>query len=117
MSNLCIESNISIKTSDVNFSEYEKFAKEAINDVTSRKGKSGQFLNWIGVLPENQLKQLDHLYNMAEKASENGKYTDLAILGIGGSRHTTECMSKLLGVDSRIHFFSSVDNESFISKR
>jgi glucose-6-phosphate isomerase len=113
MSNLCIESNVSIKTSDVNFNEYEKLAQEAVNDVASRKGKAGQFLNWIGVLPENQLKQLDHLYAMAEKASENGKYTDLAILGIGGSRHTTECMSKLLGVDNRLHFFSSVDNESF----
>ena len=108
------KSNVSIKTSDVNFSEYEKLAKDAVNDVASRKGRAGQFLNWRGVLPNNQLQQLDNLYDMAQKASENGKYTDLAVLGIGGSRHTTECMAKLLGVDNRLHFFSSVDNESFI---
>ena len=55
------------------------------------------------------------LVNMKEmllKAKE-GKYTDLAILGIGGSRHTTESMMKLLGMDAHIHFYSSVDPESF----
>lgn len=93
-------------------SNYTENAKNAVKEVSSRAGVSGQFLNWIKVLPETQLANLDNLYSLAEKAQES-KYTDLAILGIGGSRHTTEAMMKLLGKDSNIHFYSSVDPESF----
>ena len=35
--------------------------------------------------------------------------TDIAILGIGGSRHTTEAMVKMLGKDKNVHFYSSID--------
>ena len=47
-------------------------AAEAVNEVKQRAGKAGQFLNWIKVLPENQLKNLDNLYEMAQKAKEGG---------------------------------------------
>ena len=47
------------------------------------------------------------------KTAKAGKYTDLAILGIGGSRHTTENITKLLGIDEHVHFFSSVVPMSF----
>ena len=40
------------------------------------------------------------MYDMA-KAAKGTKYTDLAILGIGGSRHTTENITKLLGIDEQ----------------
>ncbi len=87
-------------------------AVNAVKDISARAGKSGQFLNWIGVLPENQLKNLDAIYILAEEAKKGG-FTDLAVLGIGGSRHTTEAMMKMLGNDSNVHFYSGIDPESF----
>lgn len=85
-------------------------AADAVKEIKERAGKPGQFLNWIKVLPENQLKNLDNLYEMAAKAKEG--FDDLAILGIGGSRHTTESMMNMLGIKN-VHFFSSVDPISF----
>ena len=87
-------------------------AVNAVKEISSRAGKSGQFLNWIGVLPENQLKNLDSIYSLAEEAKKGG-FTDLAVLGIGGSRHTTEAMMNMLGDDSTVHFYSGIDPVSF----
>ena len=92
--------------------DYSQQAKIAVEDIKNRAGKAGQFLNWIEVLPKNQLENIDAIYDMAEKAKAGG-YTDLAVLGIGGSRHTTEAMMKMLGKDSHVHFYSSIDPESF----
>jgi len=91
---------------------FEALAHNAILEVTNRAGKDGQFLNWIEKLPNIQLSNLDNLYEMAQNAKGN-KFTDLAILGIGGSRHTTENITKLLGIEDRVHFFSSVEPISF----
>ncbi len=85
-------------------------AIDAVKEVKERAGKAGQFLNWIKVLPETQLKNLDNLFDMATKARDG--FDDLAILGIGGSRHTTESMMNMLGIKN-VHFFSSVDPVSF----
>lgn len=105
--------NLSVKfNSSVNFDDYKVLGKEAVEEIKARKGKSGQFLNWIGVLQENQIKNIDTLYALYEKAKKGG-FSDLAVLGIGGSRHTTESMVKMLGVDDNIHFYSSVDPVSF----
>lgn len=103
---------ILIKTSNMDFQPYQTMGAKAVNDITERAGKKGQFLNWIGVLPETQLKNLDSLYKMAEDAKQ-GKYTDLAVLGIGGSRHTTESMINMLDKNSHIHFYSGIDPQSF----
>lgn len=92
--------------------QYSEMAKKAVEDISLRAGKDGQFLNWINVLPNIQLKNLDAIYDLAAQAREE-KYTDLAILGIGGSRHTTEAMMILLGKNANVHFYSSVDPESF----
>ena len=105
-------SDVTFKLDMSNLSKYAQNAQEAVKTIKERAGKQGQFLNWIGVLPENQLKNIDNLFEMAEQAKDN-KYTDLAILGIGGSRHTTESLIKMIGKDSNIHFYSSVDSESF----
>ena len=96
----------------VNLSDYAEDAQAAVNDITARVGEDGQFLNWISVLPQIQLKNLDNIYAMAQEAKRGG-FEDLAILGIGGSRHTTEAMMKMLGKDSKVHFFSGIDPESF----
>lgn len=92
--------------------EFQELASQAIDDIKKRSSKEGQFLNWIEKLPNTQLQNLDNLYNMALTAKAD-KYTDIAILGIGGSRHTTENITKLFGLDERVHFFSSVEPLSF----
>ena len=101
-----------VNIGNVNISDLKEYAKQAVGEISERAGKKGQFLNWIGVLPENQIATLDNLYNMAAQAKADGA-TDLAILGIGGSRHTTESMVNLLGLEDNIHFYSSVDPISF----
>ncbi len=101
-----------VQIGDTNLQNYSEIGKKAVNDIRSRAGQPGQFLNWVGVLPENQLKNLDAIYEMANE-SKKGGFTDLAILGIGGSRHTTESMIKMLGKDSQVHFYSGIDPESF----
>ncbi len=92
--------------------QFKELAAKAVEDIKSRAGKGGQFLNWIEILPNIQLENLDNMYDMVQKAKA-GKYTDLAILGIGGSRHTTENITKLLGIDANVHFYSSVVPMSF----
>ncbi len=105
-------SEVVLKVDKSNFEKYSINAKQAVETIKERAGVQGQFLNWIKVLPENQLNTIDNLYDMAEKAKDN-KYTDLAILGIGGSRHTTESLIRMIGKESNVHFYSSVDGESF----
>lgn len=101
-----------VQVGTVNLQEYEETARKAVNDISSRAGKPGQFLNWIGVLQNIQLKNLDAIYSLAEEAKRGG-FTDLAVMGIGGSRHTTEAMVKMLDKDSKVHFYSGIDPESF----
>ena len=88
--------------------QFKEVAQQAVEDIKNRKGKDGQFLNWIEILPKIELENLDKMYDMA-KLAKGDKYTDLAILGIGGSRHTTENITKLLGIEKNVHFFSSVE--------
>ena len=97
---------------DTNISDLKESAQQAVNEISQRAGKKGQFLNWIDVLPNNQLATLDNLFAMAEAAKADGT-TDLAILGIGGSRHTTESMVNMLGIEDNIHFYSALDETSF----
>ncbi len=92
--------------------KFRELASKAVFDIKNRMGREGQFLNWIEKLPQIELDNLDKMYDLAQTAKA-GKYTDLAILGIGGSRHTTENITKLLGIDARVHFFSSVEPLSF----
>ena len=92
--------------------DYKSEAQKAVADVKSRAGKSGQFLNWISFLPKNQIENIDNLYNLAQEAKKDGS-NELAILGIGGSRHTTEALMNMIGKEDMVHFYSSVDPISF----
>ena len=92
--------------------QFRELSARAVEDIKSRAGKDGMFLNWIEKLPNIQLANLDKMAEMV-KAAKADKYTDIAILGIGGSRHTTENITKLLGIDEHVHFFSSVEPISF----
>ncbi|MCD8025335.1 MAG: hypothetical protein LUE64_07355 [Candidatus Gastranaerophilales bacterium] len=96
---------------DVDFSKYQNQAFCAIDEIQSRKGKKGQFLNWIGVLQNNQINNIDSIYELYENSKKG--FEDLAVLGIGGSRHTSEAMVKMLNADKNIRFYSSVDPISF----
>lgn len=91
---------------------YSEEAKKAVKELTQRAGQAGQFLNWIQVLPQNQLNNLDSLYELAANAKQGG-FTELAVMGIGGSRHTTEAMINMLDKDACVHFYSGIDPESF----
>lgn len=104
--------DVVIQMSPIDLKDYQIIGRTAVNDISSRAGKKGQFLNWIGVLPENQINNLNSIYDLADKAKEGG-FTDLVVLGIGGSRHTTEAMTKMLGKDAKIHFYSAIDPQSF----
>ncbi len=92
--------------------QFRELSARAVEDIKSRAGKDGMFLNWIEKLPNIQLANLDKMAEMVKEAKAD-KYTDIAILGIGGSRHTTENITKLLGIDEHVHFFSSVEPISF----
>lgn len=92
--------------------DYTQIAETAVKDIAARAGQKGQFLNWIGTLAQIELENLDNIYTLANEAKQDG-FTDLAVLGIGGSRHTNEAMVKLLGVDEHVHFYSSIDPISF----
>lgn len=105
-------SPVAVKVGNLNLQQYKTNGYNAVEDIKARAGEKGQFLNWIEVLPQNQLNKLDSIYEMAEMAKQD-KYTDLAVLGIGGSRHTIEAMVNMLGVNSKIHFYSGIDPESF----
>lgn len=106
------DKDVIVQVGPINLQNYSDAGKNAVNDIRSRAGQPGQFLNWVNVLPNNQLKNLDAIYAMADEAKKGG-FTDLAVLGIGGSRHTTEAMMKMLGKDSKVHFYSGIDPESF----
>src|SRR5574344_2726617 len=107
-----LDKNLSVSVRSTDFSKFSSMAEIAVNDIKNRAGKSGEFLSWISVLGKNQLANLDNLFSMAESAKKGG-FTDLAILGIGGSRHTTEAMVNMLGLEEHAHFYSSVDPKSF----
>ena len=101
-----------VNIGNTDISDLKDYAAQAVQEISERAGKKGQFLNWIDVLPNNQIATLDNLFSMAEQAKADGT-TDLAILGIGGSRHTTESMVNMLGVEDNIHFYSALDQTSF----
>lgn len=103
--------NTSKVTSEL-FAQYKSDMQSVIDDVKSRAGKKGQFLNWIGELPKLQLENIDNIYNLAAEAKKGG-YDKLAVIGIGGSRHTTEAFTNMLNYDNGITFYCGIDNESF----
>ncbi|MCD7879909.1 MAG: hypothetical protein LUG16_08255 [Candidatus Gastranaerophilales bacterium] len=107
-----IVKDVTLKLDLSNLSKYGENAKKAVAAIKERAGKKGQFLNWIEILPQNQLNTIDNIFDLAQKA-KNKNYTDLAILGIGGSRHTTESLVRMIGKEGNVHFYSSVDSESF----
>lgn len=97
--------------------KYGTLAKSCVSELSSRAGKDGQVLNWIGVLPQTQLQRLDEIYALADSMKINGG--KLGIIGIGGSKHTIQNLLSLSGKENNAVFLSAVDPESmdkFIEK-
>lgn len=99
-------------TPNFNLGAYQKSGQIAVNDVKSRVGKKGEVLNWINSLQTEQLQNLDSIYKLANEAKAGG-YTDLVVLGMGGSRYPNETLVKALGKDAHIKFYSAIDKQSF----
>lgn len=91
--------------------KYGQLAKNTATDLTSRAGKKGQVLNWINVLPENQLNRLDEIYSLAKSLKTNGG-GKLVVIGIGGSKHTIENLLTLNGYSDKAAFLSACDPDS-----
>lgn len=100
--------------SGVDFSKYASKTSEFVKEFSSRANQKGQFLNWVN-LPQEQLKRVDELYEMAEKFKAQTNVTKLAVLGIGGSKHTVEHMLGINGLNidgETVYFYSDVDSVS-----
>ena len=118
--------NIKNSGVDVSFSlpiqqliqKYSELGVSVVNDLNNRAGKSGQVLNWIGVLSKEQINRLDEIYSLAQCAKANGS-EKLGIIGIGGSKHTIENMLSLNKKTDNVLFLSSVepnDMKAFVDK-
>ena len=95
-----------------NLDAYKALGQNAALDVKSRVGKKGEVLGWVQALQTDQLKNLDSIYNLADEAKK-GDYTNLVVLGMGGSRYPNETLVNLLGKESKIKYFSAIDKQSF----
>lgn len=91
--------------------KYGLLARQTAQDLSKRAGKKGQVLNWIGVLPKNQLERLEDIYKLAFSLREKGP-DKLAIIGIGGSKHTIENLLTLNGKQNKALFLSAADPDS-----
>lgn len=102
------------------FEKYGKAAQESAQELAQRAGVTNQVLNWIGVLPQEQLKRLDEIYALAQSMHHTGIPAEkLGIIGIGGSRHTIENLLSLNGMFDKAVFLSAVtpeDIDSFVKK-
>ena len=107
-------SDIMTNFSGVDFSKYTSKVSEFVNEFSKRANKPGQFLNWVN-LPQEQLKRVDEIYNLAQKLKSNTCAEKLSVMGIGGSKHTVEHMLSINGLNIRhdaVEFYSDVDSAS-----
>lgn len=105
--------NISLKFSNSgDLSTHRIPAENAVKDLSGRMKVEGQYLSWIEKLPKEQLKNLDNLYKTADAAKADGS-TELAIIGMGGSRNPSEAMVQLFGKENKVSFYSGMDERSF----
>ncbi len=98
------------------YSEHETEIKNVIEDFNSRKMKNEQYLKWVS-LPQEQLKgHLTEIYSQANKLKMRKDKIDrpLVVLGIGGSKHTSEFLLNMTGYnDKDVYFYSDIDPLSF----
>lgn len=91
--------------------KYGQLAADLSKDLAKRAGQKGQVLDWIGVLPHKQIERLEEIYSLAESLKTNGG-GKLAVIGIGGSKHTVENLLSLNGYSDKAVFLSVCDPDS-----
>lgn len=110
-----INTGLGIRTNyyDADFTKIGKVAKQAVQEISSRQGKSGQFLNWVE-LPEQQLKRVDYIYDTVRQIKSQTPAKFLSVIGIGGSKHPVEHMLGIngLNLDKSVKFMSDIDTVS-----
>lgn len=107
-------SDITTKFMGVTFDKYSSKVSEFVNEFVSRANKDGQFLNWVN-LPQEQLKRVDEIYELASNLRNGTGAKKLSVMGIGGSKHTVEHMLSINGLNvcgDVIEFYSDVDSAS-----
>lgn len=100
--------------SGVDFSKYTSKVSEFVNEFSKRANRKGQFLNWVN-LPQEQIKRVDELYELASKLKAQTGVKKLSVMGIGGSKHTVEHMLSINGLNVKgdvVEFYSDVDSAS-----
>lgn len=93
--------------------------KNIREQLRPRFAKRGQFLNWKGLLLDNQLYHMDKIYENAATLKANGVTEKLGVIGIGGSAHTIEAVGGLTGFNKKTEVLTSVvDDEiaTFVEK-
>jgi len=90
-----------------------KAAKTAVGEIQDRFTKSGQFLKWVE-LPEQQLKRVDDIYDLANQFRAQTNKPFMSVMGIGGSLHPIEHMLGIngLNLDKSIKFMADIDTVS-----
>ena len=107
-------SDIKTNFTGVDFSKYSSKVSEFVNEFAKRANQKGQFLNWVN-LPQEQLKRVDEIYNLADKLKAQTGAQKLSVMGIGGSKHTVEHMLGINGLNichDSVEFYSDVDSIS-----
>lgn len=105
-------SDIKTNFTGVDFSKYSSKVSEFVNEFAKRANQKGQFLNWVN-LPQEQLKRVDEIYNLADKLKAQTGAQKLSVMGIGGSKHTVEHMLSINGLNVKgdaVEFYSDVDS-------
>ncbi len=106
--------DITTNFSGIDFSKYTTKVSEFVNEFSKRANQKGQFLNWVN-LPQEQIKRVDEIYELASKLKSQTGVKKLSVMGIGGSKHTVEHMLSINGLNVKhdvVEFYSDVDSAS-----
>lgn len=107
-------SDITTSFKGVDFSKYSSKVSEFVTEFSKRANQTGQFLNWVN-LPQEQLKRVDEIYQLAADLKAQTGAKKLSVMGIGGSKHTVEHMLSINGLNVKgdaVEFYSDVDSAS-----
>ena len=106
--------DITTNFSGIDFSKYTSKVSEFVNEFSKRANQKAQFLNWVN-LPQEQIKRVDEIYELASKLKSQTGVKKLSVMGIGGSKHTVEHMLSINGLNVKhdvVEFYSDVDSAS-----
>ena len=90
--------------------KFNELATKAVEDIKSRAGKSGQFLNWIEVLPKTQLENLDKIEAMVKAIIGDFKSGKKDKVQVYSNKNGTKmCVTYLPMRDDRGEYLGTVE--------